>query len=180
MKFTFLPWLCMICLNGCSMPSDRSIAQSESVTRDALFQKRLECGKLLANISGSSLDRTPLKQYLAEKSYESKVDGGGQIVDFNPVVFYSPTLNTCLFLQRHDLIGRTLATNEHYRTETVELEDLLTGEDVQSADFDVHENSHEADKFADDLLKKYGFNNAVLQAAESNRPQSRRGQGKGD
>jgi hypothetical protein len=145
----------------------------ESLATDALFSKRLECGKLSANLRGSDLNTTPLTEVLKQEADESKLGGGGLILYRTPLVFYSPILNTCLLLSRTDIRGVMVVTKEPFRTLNVTLEDLLTSNMILSKDFNLRESESEAEqqKFADVLLKKYGFDDENIRLREGPEPQ---------
>jgi hypothetical protein len=113
---------------------------------DRLFQKRLECGKLLARAEGSALG----PQLHAERG----------ILPLGPVAFFSPKLNTCVYVYSSFLQGQTVKPPIHkYETEVFSDEDLLTGrslEDVRQFDMNVPEEAKAARSYEDEVIRKYG------------------------
>jgi hypothetical protein len=91
-----------------------------------LFQKKLECSKFLGKLEGSRFG-PDIKMQRSQRS---------AALPENPVVFYSPKLNTCLFINRTVLNG-TDVSGTKYAEAYVYVEDLLTGHTVESLTFDL-------------------------------------------
>lgn len=115
------------------MPNDAS--------KENLFQHRLECSKFLEK---READRRPQKG----------------VLPLGVVVFYSPTTNTCLYLDRFIVQGRTVVPPIHdYRVEFASVEDLLTGRSLETHEFDltIPTQSDAAKGFEEAALKRYGY-----------------------
>jgi hypothetical protein len=134
-------------LAGCQgekWPAASATLHLDSAT-DRLFQKKLECGKLLARIEGSRLGP------------DTHADRG--IFRENSVVFYSPSLNTCLYLDRFVLHGETVTSpKSKYNEEHASVEDLLTGQTIEEHHFnlDVQEESAASRTFEAQVVSQYG------------------------
>jgi hypothetical protein len=102
---------------------------------DRFFQKKLECGRFLDKIEGSvrGPNRPPEAILL-------------------PVVFYSPSLNTCLYVHNVRMLG------SEFDTLDVELIDLLTGRVLETHQFDLKKPSEfsAAARIHNELMKVYG------------------------
>jgi hypothetical protein len=123
-------------------PASAGDGKSEA---DRQFQRKLECGKFLAHIEGSQ--------------FGPDIHSKKGILPLNPVVFYSPSLNTCLYLNRVLLQGQTVTPPKHkYEVEHDSVEDLLTGRTIEEQQFDltVPEEANEAKLFEDKVMKTYG------------------------
>jgi hypothetical protein len=80
------------------------------------------------------------------------------------VVFYSPSLNTCLYLSRYLLEGQTVtAPKNKYDVEHASVEDLLTGRTIEEHRFDltVPDEANAAKLFEDKVVKTYGGEEVV-------------------
>jgi hypothetical protein len=127
-------------------PQDNRRAQSE----DQLFQKKLECSKFLGKLQGSRFGPD-----VNEREERQRAQKG--ILGENAVVFYSPKLNTCLFISR-TLFEGTNISGHKYAEVNAYVEDLLTGHTVESITFDltVPEDKQAHGDFEDKMLHKYG------------------------
>jgi hypothetical protein len=77
----------------------------------------------------------------------------------NPVVFYSPRLNTCLYLNRYGLEGRTVTPPKNkYSVEMASVEDLLTGQTIEEHQFDlnIQEELDASRTFENQAVSRYG------------------------
>jgi hypothetical protein len=94
-----------------------------------------------------------LKQIVAQK-LGPDVKPQKNVLPMNPVVFYSPKLNTCLFINRTIIGAKDISHDKVYAY----LEDLLTGHTVQSTSFDltVPEDKQASGDFEDNVLQIYG------------------------
>src|ERR1039457_4876947 len=135
-------------LEGCQR-KDAPVAPASAGDRnsetDRQFQRKLECGKLLAHIEGSQLG--------------PDIHSKKGITPLNPVVFYSPSLNTCLYLNRYLLQGQTVTPpKSRYTVEHASVEDLLSGRTNEEHQFDltVPEEANAAKLFEDKVMKTYG------------------------
>ena len=146
-KRFFLLALLLGALVGCqreNWPAALASLHLDSAT-DRLFQKKLECGKLLAHIEGSRFGP------------ETHADKG--IFRENPVVFYSPSLNTCLYLDRFVLHGETVTSpKSKYNEEHASVEDLLTGRTLEEhhLNLDVQEEAAASRTFEAQVVSQYG------------------------
>ncbi len=112
---------------------------------DRLFQKRLECGNLLARMEGSTLG-PPVH-------HEQGVLAG------NPVVFYSPNLNTCVHVMNFITRGKTVAPPvRSFRERHIFVEDLLSGRSLEERHFDlsVPQEATAASNYEDEVVRRYG------------------------
>ena len=81
------------------------------------------------------------------------------ISEDGPIVFYSPSLNTCVSVHAVILKGRrSVAPYSEYESRTVSLEDLLTGVPIESQEFDlkVPGQFKAANTFLRDEVRRYG------------------------
>jgi hypothetical protein len=112
---------------------------------DLLFQKKLECGKLLARIPGSELGPDIRQQK--------------GVLPVNPIVFYNPSLNTCLYLKSFVVQGRQIVSPfRKFNIRHISVEDLLTGQTVaepQEFDLDVPGQAQAANAFEEQMIKRY-------------------------
>jgi hypothetical protein len=111
---------------------------------DRLFQKKLDCGKMLAEIEGSALGPKP---HPAKGTLPT-----------NPVVIYSPTLNTCVLVSGAIISGRTdVRPIRSYRTRYVDADDLLTGQSLEHKEFDLlaPEQAKAAQVYEDEVVRRY-------------------------
>ncbi|MGO9274450.1 MAG: hypothetical protein ACLQOO_30175 [Terriglobia bacterium] len=114
---------------------------------DRLFQKKLECGRMLARIEGSTLGPEPAKN--------------GPTPAEGPVVFYSPTLNTCVYIGSYFLGTKT-------ETAYVNVEDLLTGQVLEQRNFDLNvpEQAKGFGAYEDEVVRRYGGKQLTSEQAE--------------
>lgn len=134
--------------SGCQQQSSATQAPGPRPTGvDTLFQKKLECGKLLAKVEGSELGPDIDGKRLAKG-----------VLPLNPVVFYSPSLNTCVYIHAYEISGRTLVPPYNkYRVEHVFVEDLLTGRSVEDREFNLLSGEAKAaSDFEDEIIRRYG------------------------
>ena len=125
---------------GCSRGHEQGTASEV----DRLFEKKLECGKLLARVEDSTLGP------------ESRATG--KSLQWKPVVFYSASLNTCVHLRRFVVYGETdVLPKRKYRVEYALVEDLLTGHTIDTREFDLTKTSEieQSKRFEDEVLSKY-------------------------
>jgi hypothetical protein len=104
-----------------------------------MFSKRLECGKLLVQIENVDLANNKQSTTPPPES----------------LVFYSPTLNTCVLRTKLTLIAPTAKTEG---VNSMDVEDLLTGEGLERHLFhmSVPGEATEEETFDRDLMERYG------------------------
>ena len=76
-----------------------------------------------------------------------------------PMVFYSPSLNTCVFVHSVGFEGRMVVPPySAYNKKSIDLEDLLTGQTIESHeyDLDIPAQQSAANGFEQDALSRYG------------------------
>jgi len=81
------------------------------------------------------------------------------VLPLNPVVFYSPSLNTCVLIYASILDGRMVVPPySKFRTEHASLEDLLTGQSIEDHDFDLNvpKEAEAAKNFEQNAIRQYG------------------------
>ncbi len=125
-------------------PAASSSARSLKDERDRVFAKKLECARLMQHIEGSVIGPAlrPQKGVMA----------------LNPIVFYSSKLNSCAYIASFVSLGREeVPPHRPFRLRTIDLIDLLTGETIESGNFDLTapEQYGAAEQFYKDLLKRY-------------------------
>lgn len=123
-------FVCSIVLCGCGKPPQDPKTDLDRGERDALFAKKLECGRLLTKIGGSALGP------------DTKLLNDG-ILEMNPLVFYNSELNTCVYIHA----ATDTKTNDVY----YDVSDLLTGKDIEMRT--VH--NIKGDNTGDELQAKY-------------------------
>jgi hypothetical protein len=141
----FLSLACNVRDGSRSAPASTPKKEIDWQAADRLFRKKLECEKFLERIEGSQFGPKP--------RYEKG------LLRLNPIVFYSPKLNTCLFLDRYNFFGETVVTpKREYKRQHASVEDLLTGLSIEERDFDFTLPADaEAEKnFEAQTLSKYG------------------------
>jgi hypothetical protein len=140
--------LCLVfCMLTACKPHDSAPPPTTARMDDGqVFQRKVECGKFLAHVEGSLTgpDVHPQKG----------------IANLNPIVFYSPRLNTCLLISRFITSGQTVvAPVRKYRVEYASVEDLLTGRTVEGPtefDLEVPQQRDASNKYEDQVLNQYG------------------------
>jgi hypothetical protein len=112
--------------------------------RNWLFQKKLECSNFLTRIAGSTLGP------------ERKFPHGQMMHD--PIVFYSPKLNTCIYVQGSTSDVHNKFTRQEFRNEDYYVQDLLTGHSIESVSFDLQaaKDVESSKTYLEELIKKYG------------------------
>lgn len=117
---------------------------SKRLTDQQVFERKLECGKLLNKVEGSLLGPEPHLQK--------------GITPTNPIVFYSPLWNTCMLVIANVFEGRMVVPPySHYRKEHASVDDLLTGQTIEERDFDLNvpEQAEAARNFEEWAMKTY-------------------------
>lgn len=146
-KLALLLYIACIQL-GCDSTTQNTTASrqaTQQLSDQQLFERKLECGKLLSKVEGS---------FLGPELHPQK-----GILPLNPVVFYSPRLNTCVLINGTILKGRMVVPPYRaFNTEHASLEDLLTGQTIESHEFDltVPLEADVAKNFVQDAIKRYG------------------------
>ncbi len=140
MKHLVLAFGIVLLSVGCQQPAKEPVVKAPN--DDQLFQRRVECGKFLTHIEGS----------VTGPDFTHHTKG---VSPLNPVVFYSPKLNTCLLISRSLLSGKTDAAQKF--TVFSEVIDLLTGRTVEAHEFDLSnpEEKKASNDFEEDVLRRY-------------------------
>jgi hypothetical protein len=158
--------VCLSFMLGCSSSRNNAAKFQATSVDDHDFQKRLECGKLLAGLPYSSSDHRTLKQQLQEAAANDALAGVSKdqpTLTAAPLVFYSSNLDTCIYVYEATSGGRVIGTQKPFKFRMVSFEDLLTGESLEAQDIDLMTHSpEEADHMEDDLLAKFGFSRKRL------------------
>ena len=132
-------------LTACQRQDESHAQQPERLNASQLFEKKVECGKLLAHIEGA----------LAGPEVQDR----NGTTPLNPIVFYSPGLNTCLYIHRFITSGQTpVSPRRANSVEYASVEDLLTGKSIEEHEFDLEtpQQQQAAADYVDEVLNRYG------------------------
>lgn len=138
-----IAWASLLALSLLSTACKQKAQPNLEAAADRMFSKKPECGRLLAHVE--DLDFATDKQSTKPPP--------------EPIAFYSPTLNTCVLRTR---VVQFMPGNPKIKdvnlVDVDDVEDLLTGEELESHWFhmSVPEEAAEEAAFDNDLMKRYG------------------------